>query len=116
MRTMQTWLDEYGESHKDHTNELIHWICVPTIFFCVVGFLVAIPPLHIPGFAYLHFDILAMALALFFYFMRSKPLWIGMTLFTVGCWLLARWLAAHAPWPLWLICLVLFALAWVGQF
>jgi uncharacterized membrane protein YGL010W len=116
MRTMQTWLDEYGESHQDHTNELIHWICVPTIFFCVVGFLVSIPPIRIPGLAYVRIDILVMALALFFYFMRSKPLWIGMTVFTVGCWLIARWLQTNAPWPLWLICLVLFALAWVGQF
>jgi uncharacterized membrane protein YGL010W len=116
MRTMQTWLDEYGESHQDHTNELIHWICVPTIFFCVVGFLVSIPPIRIPGLAYLRIDVLVMALALFFYFMRSKPLWIGMTVFTLACWLLARWLDVHAPWPLWLICLVLFALAWVGQF
>lgn len=116
MRTMQTWLDEYGESHQDHTNELIHWICVPTIFFCVVGFMVSIPPIGIPGFAYVRIDILVMALALFFYFMRSKPLWIGMTVFTLTCWFLARWLDAHAPWPLWSICLVLFALAWVGQF
>ena len=38
MRTLQQWLDEYGESHKNETNKTIHWICVPTIFFSVTGF------------------------------------------------------------------------------
>ena len=34
VRAIHHWLDEYGESHTHPTNELIHWICLPTIFFC----------------------------------------------------------------------------------
>src|SRR5689334_16275628 len=30
MRTMHQWLDEYGASHRNPINELVHWICVPT--------------------------------------------------------------------------------------
>jgi hypothetical protein len=28
-RTLAQWLAEYGESHKNPTNKLLHWICVP---------------------------------------------------------------------------------------
>ena len=47
-RSIQAWFDEYGESHQDRTNKLIHWICVPTIFFCVIGLLACIPPDQLP--------------------------------------------------------------------
>jgi uncharacterized membrane protein YGL010W len=50
------------------------------------------------------------------YFPRSRPIAIGMTLFTFLCFALALALEKHAAWSLWAICLVLFALAWVGQF
>ena len=42
-KTAEAWFAEYGESHQDHTNELIHWVCVPVIFFCVLGFKWEIP-------------------------------------------------------------------------
>ena len=25
------WFDEYGESHQNHLNKLLHWVCVPAI-------------------------------------------------------------------------------------
>ena len=37
MQGLQTWLNKYGESHKNKTNKLIHWLCVPCIFFCVLA-------------------------------------------------------------------------------
>lgn len=36
MRTMQQWLDEYGERHRHPANKGIHWICVPAILFSVL--------------------------------------------------------------------------------
>ncbi len=33
MRKIDLLLAEYGESHRNHTNKLIHWFCVPAIFF-----------------------------------------------------------------------------------
>ena len=33
MKSLDQWLAEYGESHQNETNKLVHWICVPTIFF-----------------------------------------------------------------------------------
>ncbi|MBK8612264.1 MAG: DUF962 domain-containing protein [Flavobacteriales bacterium] len=116
MRPIQAWFDEYAVSHQNATNTAIHWICVPTIYFCVVGLLVSIPPLRIPGIGHLSIAVLAVAFVLYFYFVRSKSLWLGMTVFSLLCLWFAHWLVVHAPWPLWAISLVVFALAWIGQF
>jgi uncharacterized membrane protein YGL010W len=116
-RTMQQWLDDYGVSHKNPTNKLIHWICVPTIYFCVVGLLWSIPTPEIgswstPGLV----AKVAMVLVGLFYLRLSLPIMIGMMLFSVACLALASWIDMNAPWALWQICLTLFVLAWIGQF
>lgn len=115
-RTIHTWLDEYGQSHRNATNELIHWICVPTIFFCVIGFLASIPAPSFPVIGGSVWVKVAVVLTLLFYAMRSMPLFVGMGLWCAFCLWSAAWLDAHAPWPLWAICLVLFIAAWIGQF
>ncbi|MCH3882720.1 MULTISPECIES: Mpo1 family 2-hydroxy fatty acid dioxygenase [Tenacibaculum] len=43
MRTAQQWFDEYAVSHQNETNQLIHYICVPAIFFSVIGLFMSIP-------------------------------------------------------------------------
>ena len=43
MRTRQEYLDAYAESHQNPLNQLIHFICVPVIFFATLGLLWAIP-------------------------------------------------------------------------
>ncbi|HEX7014979.1 MAG TPA: Mpo1-like protein, partial [Cyclobacteriaceae bacterium] len=43
MRKIDQLLEEYGNSHKDETNKTIHWVCVPLIFFSIVGLLASIP-------------------------------------------------------------------------
>lgn len=113
---IHAWLDAYGESHQHPTNELIHWICVPTIFFCIVGLLASIPspPLSfVTGYLWVK---LALLFTLLFYARRSMPLFLGMAVWCVCCFALAVWLDLNAPWPLWAICIVLFIAAWSGQF
>lgn len=39
MKTINQWFDEYGESHQNKTNKMIHWLCVPTILFSIIGIL-----------------------------------------------------------------------------
>ena len=39
MRTVNDWLGEYGTSHQNPTNKLLHWICVPLIKLTVFGLL-----------------------------------------------------------------------------
>ena len=43
MKTQQQWFDEYAVSHQNKTNQIIHYICVPAIFFSIVGLLMSIP-------------------------------------------------------------------------
>lgn len=50
MRRIDELLSEYGESHQNHTNKAIHWICVPLIFFSIVGLLASIPSNTIQSF------------------------------------------------------------------
>jgi len=116
MRGIQEYFDEYSADHRDHTNELIHWICVPVIFFCVVGFLTSIPSPPIPYVGH-HFWVgSAFLVVMFFYGSRSLTLMIGMGLWCSFCLFCATLIERHAPWPLWAICAVLFILAWIGQF
>ena len=43
MRPVQSWLDEYGESHGHPVNKTLHWACVPLIMLAVIGLLWSIP-------------------------------------------------------------------------
>ena len=43
MRQIDKLLNQYGESHQNHTNILIHGIAVPSIFFVTIGLIYAIP-------------------------------------------------------------------------
>ena len=117
MRTMQQWLDEYGASHRNDTNELIHWICVPTIALTVVGFLWAIPvPENFAAISpWLNWATLGVAAWIAYYFLLSPSLGIGATLCLLAMLFIVRWMDT-LPWPLWLTSLVIFVLAWIGQF
>jgi len=43
MQTAKEYFSEYGLSHQNETNQTIHYICVPLIFFSVIGLLMSIP-------------------------------------------------------------------------
>ena len=120
-RTMQGWFDAYSEHHQNGTNKLIHWICVPLIFFCVIGLLAAVP-IGIgntigPAWAqpYLHLGTLVVVLGLLFYVRLSVPIALGMLVVCAAA-LMAVAAIKSAGLPLALICLVTFVAAWVGQF
>src|SRR4051812_16082237 len=85
MRTIHQWLSEYGESHQNGTNKTIHWICVPAIFFSLVGLFYGIKlPLAI-GKLTLNAAMLLILAVVIFYFSLSRTLWIGMLFFGVVC-------------------------------
>jgi len=116
MKTVNQWLDEYGESHKNETNKTIHWICVPSIFFSIVGFLYAIKvPIRIDG-HHLNVAMFAMLVVILYYLRLSFSIGIGMFLFGISCLFLCHLIEKYAPVSLWIVCLVIFAVAWIGQF
>lgn len=117
-KTADDWFAEYSESHQHHTNEIIHWICVPVIFFCVVGFIWSLPvPEKIMGTAaWFNWSIPVMMLAWLFYLKLSPLLSAGMLSFMAFCYCGLAVLNFASPLPVWQICLALFVLAWIGQF
>lgn len=117
---LQSLLDEYSESHQNETNKLIHWICVPLIFWAIVALLYSVPN---PGLKdligntfYANWAVFAMIPVLVYYFSLSVPISIGMIAFISFCLYISDVLLQSAAYPLWAIALVVFALAWVGQF
>ena len=118
MRTADQWLDEYGESHRDHTNKALHWICVPVIAWCVLGLLWSLPfpgslrAMH-PAANWASVAVLA---ALLYYSLLSLRLALGvLPLLLAFLWSIAQ--LDHLPGvPLWSICVFFFVVAWIGQF
>lgn len=116
MPAINEWLSEYGESHTNKTNKFIHWICVPVIFFSVVGLLYGIKlPVHWEGHA-LNAAMIVTGLVILYYLKLSPSLAIGMLLFSTFCLFIAHLIERSAIMPLWLFCVILFVLAWIGQF
>jgi len=110
MRSLQNWLDEYGASHRNPTNKLLHWICVPVIVWCVIGFLGSLPN---SGASIARFAVLA---ALIYYALLSLPLALGALPVLGGMlWSVERLAAAGSP-TLLATCIALFIAAWIGQF
>ena len=119
MRKIDQLLTEYGESHQNVTNKTIHWICVPLIFFSIVGMIASIPSaaLHsVYESPLANWAVIALVLVLMYYVSLSIPLSIGMTIFSFICLYGARWISHLGLAPLWVVCLIIVVLAWIGQF
>ncbi len=119
--TIQQWLDKYGESHQNHTNKLIHWICVPAIFFSLLGLLWSIPHQFLMDLfpfmgSFANFATLFMIVTSLFYLRLSIPIFFGMIGVAVVFLLLCNWIDASFATPLWAISLIIFVVAWIGQF
>ncbi|MEP7233239.1 MAG: Mpo1-like protein [Ginsengibacter sp.] len=117
MRTVNQWLDEYGESHRNETNKLIHWFCVPSIFFSITGLLYSIKfPFQLTENLRLNVAMIVLLLAVIYYFTLSVSLGFGMLLFGVFCLAICYLIETYLPLSLWLFCLIVFIAAWIGQF
>jgi len=112
MRAVDTWLSEYGESHTNATNKLIHWVCVPAIVWSVVALIWSIPS---PA-DWLNWAVLIAAVAQLYYIKLSPKLSVGIGLFLLACLGLCLLVEQRLNWPLWLVALTVFVVAWIGQF
>jgi uncharacterized membrane protein YGL010W len=117
MRSVADWLGEYGESHADPTNKLLHWICVPSIVFALMGLIWSIPAPAAFGAVspWLNWATLLAVLALVYYASLSIRLAVGIAAVFAAMFALIVALAG-LPWPLWASSLALFVIAWIGQF
>ena len=119
-KKLQPLLDEYSESHKNETNKLIHWICVPLIFWSIVALLYSIPNSFLVNLfgdnVFSNWAIIALFLVIIYYMSLSMPIAIGMVIFIFICLFISEALVKYSVFPLWAIAIVVFILAWVGQF
>ena len=121
MRRIDELLVEYGESHQHSTNKTIHWICVPLIFLSIVGLVASIPAGLVQrvlgeGNPYANWAAVALILVLIYYATLSLPLMFGMFLFSLLCLFIVRMISELNIAPLWMVSLIIFVVAWIGQF
>ncbi|MFT4857243.1 MAG: YGL010W-like membrane protein [Algoriphagus sp.] len=121
MRKIDNLLNEYGQSHQNATNKLIHWFCVPAIFFSVVGLVFSIPVWALPELLpflgnFANWATVVLVFVLIYYVSLSGPLTLGMLFFSALCLALANFLDLTFSGYLWVISLGVFIFAWIIQF
>lgn len=103
-RQVDALLAKYSESHLNHTNEVIHFICIPAIVFSFLGLIWAAHPLA---------ALVVSLVCLAYYFRLSIPFAFGMLLMS-GAML---WILSLLPQGRVMeISLAIFVIAWIGQF
>ena len=124
VRLVDAYFNKYAESHQNHTNELIHWICVPLIVFSLFGLVWSISFPHLAFLGkyngFVNWASFLIAFVIYYYYKLSPVLSYGMLLiifaFSAGIVALEK-LHINNDWPaLWQVCLLIFVLSWIGQF
>jgi uncharacterized membrane protein YGL010W len=116
MTGLAQWLEAYAICHQHPANRIIHHICVPSIQFSLLGLLWLVP-LPVPDvwpYALANLASLVLMLAICYYFILSWRIAAGMLLMSL-LMLLAIQLI-HSTGYLFEVSLVVFILAWAGQF
>jgi len=115
-REVDRWLGNYAEDHRNGTNVLIHWICVPLILWTGIALLWVVPvpaALGRPGL----WAGVAMFFALSFYLRLSRPLGFAMlAAFVLLGAITEILLRALGPGLLMWLAIAVFVLAWIAQF
>lgn len=117
---MQQWFDDYAVSHQNQTNKKIHLICVPTIFFSIVGLLQSIDatwlqqlvPFSAP--IIINWAGVVLLFVLIFYIRLSVVMAAKIALFALICLTINYYISLYLP--LAIVSMSLFVLAWIGQF
>ena len=115
-REVDRWLGNYSEDHRNPTNILVHWICVPLILWTVIALLWVVPVPAIIGRAGFWAGV-AMFFALTFYMRLSRPLGFAMLIAFIALGVITEFLyRALGPMNLLWLAIGVFVLAWVAQF
>lgn len=120
MKSIETWYAEYAVSHQNALNQKIHFICVPLIYFSIVGLFMSIPNGLLVNFSgnndllFNNWALVALVLPMIFYFRLSIRVFVRMLLFSFLC-IVGNFLLAEQLPLLW-TSVIIFVIAWVGQF
>tara|TARA_Y100000590_G_C15645248_1_gene986596 strand:- start:773 stop:1246 length:474 start_codon:yes stop_codon:yes gene_type:complete len=119
MRTINDWLNEYGESHQNPTNKLIHWLCVPIITFTLLGLLSLVSyEFNYNNSSFkITLSTILIIIAILFYIRLSLSIALGMVLFTgLSIYYINLLQSIFTGSELLKIYLAAFIIAWIGQF
>ena len=124
--SIHEWINEYGIYHKNKTNKLIHWFCVPAIMFSLFGLLDLLQFNKTLDLSFLNLNIIAnisilnifILLSIIFYIRLSLTLSLGMIIFSI---LLVSLIDYFDKFQIIInyklfIYLSIFTAAWIGQF
>ena len=119
MRKIDHLFSEYAEGHQNSTNKTIHWICVPLIFWSILGFISLIPSPHvfIEYFGMISIvSLVAIFLLTFFYFRLSWRIALIMVFIMLLMEHLVYFINTEFQHKSWICFLSVFVLSWIGQF
>ena len=119
MRKIDLLFAEYAESHRNSTNKLIHWICVPLIFWTILGFISLIPSPHFcaPYFGCISLvSLIAVILVTLFYLRLSLLIGFIMIFAMLLMEHLAYAVNIHLGNKSWMVFLAVFIITWILQF
>jgi len=114
MKTFDEWMENYGISHQNKINIMIHKLCVPAIMFSVIGLLMCIPvPSIISKVKHFNWATLAALMSLIFYFRLHRKMFIGMLLMIIVMYTLNSFIIKSY---LLKVSISIFILSWLAQF
>lgn len=115
MKSLQEWLAIYGESHQNDTNKLIHYICVPAIYFTVLVLLASIPTPIANSPVWINWASIILLPAIGFYMMLSVKLGIVMGIVSGLMLTFILWWPTQFSSSLLTIAISIFVVGWVMQ-
>lgn len=120
MRTAQEWFDDYAVSHQNPTNQIVHYICVPLIFFSVIGLFMSIPTGILESTFGLYNPMIenwAVVVTLFIsiFYLRMGFWYFLQMLFFISLAIIGNFWLGNAVNLLW-ASVIIFVAAWIGQF
>lgn len=117
MKKVDLLFERYGESHKNHTNEFIHWVCVPLIFFSIMGLLslIRIAILQVETVEISLISLIVILLVTVYYMRLSFIIGFIMFIAMISVQLLIEKIDKEFTYA-WLLYLMIFAISWVFQF
>jgi uncharacterized membrane protein YGL010W len=105
---MEDYLIEYGKSHQNNVNKLIHKVCVPIIMLTIIMLLDSIPFLFPLSWILVIFSLV-------FYIVKKTPLKLLILIIIQGICFLIISFKTSMPWRFYAGS-ILFSLAWIFQF
>ena len=103
-RNIDILLERYAESHRNHTNEIIHFVCIPLIVLSLLGILWAIHPVV---------AVATTLASLYYYTKLSRQFALGMGVMSA---VMLGILAIMPEYTVLPVSIAIFVVAWIGQF